>query len=167
MTKVIGKDGWLKRLGNEFDIKFGPWIKYGNHKDNDNTRKMNELVTESWSPFNGCEMVDVFIFCMSYSFGRGRVPVKPPGSGALPAHAFNSEMRNFMKIVAIAHKKDLDVITDPKEVIKICENFAYASFEEVYDKIKNRDSSIQVETILESMIQEIKPENDQNKQLEE
>lgn len=145
---------------SDFDINFGPWINYGkSDKDNQIGEKMEELKSMNWSPFNGCDYAQIFIFCMSYAFAKGRLPRHPPGSnGSLPASAFKKDMRDFMKAVAIAHTKDLDVITKPNEVVKICEGFAYASFLEVYDRIKTRDSTISNEMILDSFLQEIESE---------
>ena len=40
------------------------------------------------------------------------------------------------------------------EVVKICEGYAYAAFLDVYNKIKNRSSSIRPEAILEKLIKE-------------
>ena len=147
---------------SNFDIEFGPWINYGkSDKENKIGDKMEDLVSMPWSPFNGCDYAQVFIFCMSYAFAKNRKPIDPPGgSKTMPASAFKRDMRDFMKAVAIAYKKDLDVITRPNEVVKICEGFAYASFLEVYNKIKNRDSSITNEMILDSLLQEI--ENERN-----
>ena len=139
---------------SDFDIKF-PWIRYGvGNKKDEIKDKMMELTTAVWSPFNGEDMAKVFIFCMAYGFAKGREPVKPPGGGSMPASAFDQEMRNYMKFVAIANKKNLDVITNANEVVKICEGYAYAAFLEVYDKISSRDSSIPPETILETLVQE-------------
>lgn len=139
---------------SNFDIDF-PWVNYGNaNKSDDINLKMQELTTQMWSPFNGYDMAKVFIFCMAYGVAKGKQPQKPPGSGSMPASAFDEEMRNSMKFVAIASMRDLDVITNAKEVVKICEGYAYASFLEVYDKLANRDSSIPPETILESLIQD-------------
>jgi len=141
---------------SDFDIKFGPWINYGNRNTKDEIKdKMNELTNMPWSPFNGHDMAKVFIFCMSYGFSKGIEPVKPPGNGSMPASAFDKEMRNYMKIVAIADKEDFEVATNPNEVIKICEGYAYASFLEVYDKIKNRTSSPDSYEILEKLIKEV------------
>ena len=143
---------------SDFDINFGPWINYGNSdKENRIGEKMAELTSVSWSPFNGCDYAQVFIFCMSYAFARGRIPRSPPkaGGGSMPASAFKRDMRDFMKVVAIAHTKNLDVITNPNEVVKICEGYAYASFLEVYDTIKNRKSTISNEMILDSFLQDI------------
>lgn len=140
---------------SNFDIDFGPWINYGNaNKTDEIGLKMLELTTREWSPFNGQDMAKVFIFCMAYGFSKKRIPVSPPGSGSMPASAFDQEMRNCMKFVAVASKKDLDVITNAKEVVKICEGYAYAAFLDVYYKIKNRNSSIQPQVVLESLIQE-------------
>ena len=139
---------------SDFDIKF-PWIRYGKDNKKDEIKdKMMELTTAVWSPFNGEDMAKVFIFCMAYGFAKGREPVKPPGGGSMPASAFDQEMRNYMKFVAIANKKELDVITNANEVVKICEGYAYAAFLEVYDRISSRDSSIPPETILETLVQE-------------
>ena len=144
---------------SDFDINFGPWINYGNaDKKNGISDKMEELVSSSWSPFDGHDYAQVFIFCMSYAFAKNRVPTKPPGNGSMPASAFKRYMRDFMKAVAIAHEKDLNVITDPNKVVKICEGYAYTSFLEVYNIIKDRDSAISNEMILESLLQEIESE---------
>lgn len=143
---------------SDFDIKFGPWINYGNSNKQDEIKeKMNNLVTAVWSPFNGQDRSQVFIFCMSYGFGKGMEPIKPPpaGSGSMPASAFDKEMRDLMKFVAIANNKNFEVATDAKEVVRICEGFAYAAFLHVYDKITNRNSKIQPEEILEKLIQEV------------
>ena len=97
---------------SNFDIDFGPWLSYGkDNKDDEIHYKMQQLTTQEWSPFNGHDMAKVFIFCMAYGFAKGREPVKPPGGGSMPASAFDQEMRNYMKFVAIANKKNLDVIS--------------------------------------------------------
>ena len=60
---------------SDFDINFGPWINYGNaDKENGISDKMEELVSSSWSPFNGHDYAQVFIFCMSYAFAKNRLP---------------------------------------------------------------------------------------------
>ena len=121
----------------------------------------------SWSPFNGCDYAQVFIFCMSYAFAKGRIPRKLPGgsSGSMPASAFKGDMRDFMKAMAVAHTKDLDVILKPNTVVKICEEYAYASFLEVYDRIKNRNSSITNEMILSSFLEEIESKRNSQRQI--
>ena len=148
-------------MSSDFDINFGPWINYGKgDKTNQIGDKMEELVSMSWSPFNGCDYAQVFIFCMAYAVAKGFKPNKPPGSGgSMPASAFKSEMRNFMKAVAITHENDLDIITKPNEVVKICEGYAYAGFLEVYDTIKNRDSTISAEMVIDSILHEIETEH--------
>ena len=139
---------------SDFDIKF-PWIRYGvGNKKDEIKDKMMELTTAVWSPFNGEDMAKVFIFCMAYGFAKGMTPEKPQGSKSLPNTAFDGEMRNYMKFVAIAAKKDFEVGTNALEVVKICEGYAYAAFLDVYNKIKNRNSSIRPEAILEKLIKE-------------
>ena len=139
---------------SDFDIKF-PWIRYGKDNKKDEIKdKMMELTTAVWSPFNGEDMAKVFIFCMAYGFAKGMTPEKPPGSASMPNTAFDGEMRNYMKFVAIAAKKDFEVGTNALEVVKICEGYAHAAFLDVYNKIKNRNSSIRPEAILEKLIKE-------------
>ena len=157
---------------SDFDINFTPWVNYGKgDKENKIGEKMDELLNEPWSPFNGCTAAQVFVFCMSYSVSKGRNPVKPPGSqGSMPSSAFNAEMRDLMKAVAIAHEKELEIITKPKEVVKIAEGYAYASFKEVYEKIvkintKNygdktkKSNAISGSDILDSILQEVTSNN--------
>ena len=141
---------------SNFDIDFGPWISYGkDNKDDEIHYKMQQLTTQEWSPFNGHDMAKVFIFCMAYGFAKGKKPENPPGSGSMPGSAFDADMRNFMKFVAISEKKDLEVATQANETVKICEGYAYAAFPEVYDRIANCDSSIPAQTRIEDLIKEI------------
>jgi len=145
---------------SDFDINFGPWINYGaGGNETDIRDKMEELKTMDWSPFNGYDYAQIFIFCMAYAFAKGRKPNQSAGKGGtMPASAFKRDMRDFMKVVAIAHTKDLEVITKPNEVVKICECYASASFLEVYDRVKTRDSTISSEMFLDSLLQEIESE---------
>jgi len=153
---------------SNFDIDFGPWINYGNaNKGDEIGSKMQDLITKEWSPFNGHDMAKVFIFCMAYGFAKKMTPKSPPGSGSLPASAFDQEMRNYMKFVAIASMDNLDVITNANKVVKICQGYAYASFLEVYGKLANRNSSIKPETILETLIQDASTKPDENSKNDE
>lgn len=149
---------------SDFDINF-PWVNYGkSDKENKIGQKMEELVSMPWSPFNGCDYAQVFIFCMSYAYALGREPIDPPGNtGSMPPSAFKRDMRDFMKAIAIAHAKNLDVITKPNEVVRICEGYAYASFLEVYDKIYSRDTSISNEMVLDSFLQTIESKRNSKK----
>lgn len=155
--------GWCPQM-SKFDIDF-PWVNYGKANKNDAIGdKMHELTHESWSPFNGQDYSNVFIFCMSHAFAKGRVPNPPPGtSRSMPPSAFKDEMRNLMKAVAIAHTKNLEIITSAQDVVKVCEGFAYASFLEVYDKVKNRKPGQTEEMFLDSLIREATKENESNK----
>ena len=139
---------------SNFDIDFPPWINYGN-ANKEVSAQMDDLTYREWSPFNGQKFANVFIFCMAYGFAKGKKPEKPPGSGSMPGSAFDAEMRDVMKIVAISEKKDLEVAIQAKETVKICEGYAYAAFPEVYDKIANCDSSIPAQTRIETLIQGI------------
>ena len=116
---------------------------------------MDDLINREWSPFNGQKMANVFIFCMSYGFAKKMKPEKPPGSGSMPGSAFDAEMRDYMKFVAMSERKNLEIATQANETVKICEGYAYAAFPEVYDKIANCDSSIPPETRIEKLIQEV------------
>ena len=139
---------------SNFDIDFPPWINYGN-ANKEVSDQMDNLTSREWSPFNGQKFANVFIFCMAYGFAKGKKPEKPPGGGSMPGSAFDAEMRDVMKIVAISEKKDLEVAIQAKETVKICEGYAYAAFPEVYDKIANCDSSIPPQTRIETLIQGI------------
>ena len=143
---------------SDFDINFPQWINYGNgDTENKIGDKMEDLVEANWSPFNGCDRAQVFIFCMAYAVAKNRIPQKPPGSSAsMPGSAFKRDMRDFMKVVAIEHTGKLETITDPKEVVRIAEGFAYASFLEVYDKIqKGIKNGMTSTNILNKFLQEI------------
>lgn len=151
---------------SDFDINFGPWLNYGNSNREDQIGdKMEELISAKWSPFNGCDKAQVFIYCMAYAFAKGRKPRYPPGgksSGSMPASAFKSDMRNFMKVLAISHENGLDVVADPKAVVKIGQGYAYAAFLDVYHMIKNRKSEVSNEQILEKILHEVELRNNRD-----
>ena len=144
---------------SDFDINFPPWINYGKgDKKNKIGEKMDDLKRESWSPFNGCDSAQIFIFCMAYAVAKNRRAEKRPpgGRGSMPGSAFKRDMRDFMKAVAIAHTSDLDIITKPNEVVKIAENYAYAGFLEVYNKIQlGNQNHMSRENILNEFLHEV------------
>ena len=142
---------------SNFDIDFPAWVNYGN-ANKEVSAQMDELTTREWSPFNGQKFANVFIFCMAYGFAKGKKPEKPPSGGSMPGSAFDAEMRDYMKFVAISKKKDLEAGTNANETVKICEGYAYVAFPEVYDKITNSDSSVPAQTRIEKLIQEISTE---------
>ena len=139
---------------SDVEIEF-PWVNYG-AGDGEVKNKMLELTTQTWSPFNGCDNAQVFIFCMSYAFAKNKTSIPPPGSsGSMPPSAFKLEMRDLMRAVAIAKTGELKIIKKSGDYVKICEGYAYSAFEEVYNRIKNRDSEISPEMILDEMINEV------------
>jgi len=145
---------------SDAEIEF-PWVNYG-ASDKQTKEKMIELTNQNWSPFNGYDNAVVFIFCMSYAFAKNKTPMPPPGSsGSMPPSAFKMEMRDLMRSLAIAKDGDLKVIkkSSGKEgYVKICEQYAHSAFDEVYNRIKNRDSTISAENILNEMLNEIESE---------
>ena len=148
---------------SDADIEF-PWVNYG-AADKHVKDKMIELTTQSWSPFNEHDFATVFIFCMAYAFAKGKTPIPPPkGSGSMPPSAFKGNMRQLMCILAIAETGELKTIKKSAGkggYVKICERYAFAGFSEVYNKIKNRDSSITAESVLNEMLNAIEVERDQ------
>jgi len=145
---------------SDAEIEF-PWVNYG--VGNEEVKKgMIELTTQSWSPFNGYDNAAVFIFCMSYAFAKGKTPMPPQGNkGSMPPSAFKTDMRDLMRSLAIAKTGNLKIIkkSSGKEgYVKICEDYAYSSFGEVYNRLKNRDSTISAENILNEMLNEVESE---------
>lgn len=138
---------------SDFDIKFGPWLNYGRKSIGE---KMEELITDVKSPFNGCTIAQVFIYCMAYAFAKGKTPQKPPseGGGSMPASAFNKEMRDFMKVIAVAHYENLDMVINPKKVVAIGEQYAFAGFKDIYDKISNQSKNIKDVQILKQILED-------------
>ena len=66
-----------------------------------------------------------------------------------------------MRSLAIAKAEDLKIIkkSSGKEgYVKICEEYAFSGFDEVYNRIKNRDSTISAENILNEMLNEVESE---------
>ncbi len=145
---------------SDAEIEF-PWVNYG-ASDKKTKERMTELTTQSWSPFNGYDNAAIFIFCMSYAFGKDKTPMPPPkGSGSMPPSAFKSEMRDLMRTLAIAKTGNLKIIkkSSGKEgYVKICEEYAYSAFDEVYNRLKKKDSTISPENNLNEMLNEIESE---------
>lgn len=146
---------------SDVEIEF-PWVNYG-ASDKETKERMTELTTQNWSPFNGYDNAAVFIFCMSYAFGKDKTPMSPPkGSGSMPPSAFKMEMRDLMRSLAIAQTGDLKIIkkSSGKEgYVRICEEYAYSGFNEVYNRLKNRDSTVSPENILNEMLDEVESKN--------
>ena len=145
---------------SDAEIEF-PWVNYG-ASEKQTKERMIELTTQNWSPFNAYDFAAVFIFCMSYAFAKDKTPMSPPGSqGSMPPSAFKTEMRDLMRSLAIAKTSNLKIIkkSSGKEgYVRICEEYAYSGFDEVYNRLKNRDSTISAENILNEMFNEIESE---------
>ncbi len=146
------------------EIEF-PWVNYG-ASDKERKTRMTELITQNWSPFNGYDIAAVFIFCMSYAWAKDKTPISPPkGSGSIPPSAFKKEMRDLMRALAIAKTGDLGIIKKSSGnggYVRICEDYASAGFDEVYNRIKNRDSSISAENILNEILNEVESKRAEN-----
>jgi hypothetical protein len=132
------------------DINF-PDINYGKK----NKDLYDELTQAEYSPFFGCNYWEIFIFCMTYAYAKGLTPKEVPGTGSLPARVFQTETRDVMRALAIDYTGSLDIIKNSREYVKICEQFAYAGFDEIYKRITDKASETPVEDILMNLIKEI------------
>ena len=140
---------------SEEDIKF-PDVNYGEN----NKEKYNELTISEWSPFFNHNFWEIFIFSMSYGFAKNLSPIEPTGKGTLNAKMFSPPTRHLMRSLAIKDTGDISVIKDSNKVVKICEKYANAGFQEIYTKIKNRPSEKPLEKIFTDMINEINRDED-------
>ena len=154
------------RSAADIDIEF-PLVNFGGGKGGDQNAKqaMFDLTHEIYSPFNGCDNWQVFIFCCTYGFGKKKIRKPVPGKGTLPTTAFRGNTRDVMRAIAIAETKDLRVIkkaTGKDGYVRICEEFAYASLNEVYKRIRTMDDGTEKsgEDVLNKMIKEM--ENSRN-----
>ena len=131
------------------DIKF-PKISY-NKNDQD---LYTELVLEEWSPFKEHTRAEVFIFAMAYAFNKKLEPLDLESSKLeLPGNAFDDNMRNLMRSLAISVKKDVNIIKDNHAVLDICEMYANTALKKIYKTIKEKNPEISSENVLESLIQ--------------
>ena len=134
---------------SDLEIQF-PNVNYGI----ENKEKMQELTTSEWSPFFGKDYWEVFIFCMSYAYSTKMGRKKPNGTGTMPPQAFRQEIRHVMRCLAIA-EEGISVIKNPRDYVKVCEEYAAAGFGEVYKIIRETDTEkIPVESILFNIISE-------------
>ena len=154
------------RSAADIDIEF-PLVNFGGGAGGDQNAKqaMFDLTHEIYSPFNGCDNWQVFIFCCTYGFGKKKIRKPVPGKGTLPTTAFRGNTRDVMRAIAIAETKDLRVIkkaTGKDGYVRICEEFAYASLNEVYKRIRTMDDGTEKsgEDVLNKMIHEM--ENSRN-----
>ena len=154
------------RSAADIDIEF-PLVNFGGGSGGDQNAKqaMFDLTHEIYSPFNGCDNWQVFIFCCTYGFGKKKIRKPVPGKGTLPTTAFRGNTRDVMRAIAIAETKDLRVIkkaTGKDGYVRICEEFAYASLDEVYKRIRTMDDDTEKsgEDVLNKMIKEM--ENSRN-----
>ncbi len=145
----------------DIEIEF-PLVNFGGGKNGDDNAKtaMFDLTHETYSPFNGCQSWQVFIFCCTYGFAHKKVRKTPPGAPAMPPSAFKSDTRDVMRTIAIADTKDLRIIkkaSGKNGYVRICEEYAYSALMEVYNRIKSFDDGKENsgEDVLNKMIKEI------------
>ena len=147
----------------EADIEIAfPSVNFGVEDKNAN-RMMSELVQESWSPFNGCDRWQPFIFCCAYGFAKKLTRKRPPGQGSLRAGVFMERTRFLMRAIAIAEENDLRIIKKPNGkdgYVFICEEYAFPALEVVYNRLRTRDDGAlpSVERVMDKMITEIQSE---------
>ena len=130
------------------DINF-PDVRTGTK----NTPKYKELVDAEWSPFIGYHYWEIFIFSMSYAFAKGLVQKPVSGEQNMPARVFDASTRNIMRALAVEQSNDLNIIKDSQAYVKICEEFANAGFQEIYQIINENDpDKVRKEDILLNII---------------
>ena len=138
------------------DIDF-PRVKTGSDK----VEKYKELIESEWSPFLGYDYWQVFIFSMSYAYAKKYSPkTVPGGAGNMPASVFKTNTRDLMRALAVVHTDDLNIIKDSRDYVKICEEFAYAGFDELYKIIINSPPTERKEDILMNIIKGISEDRD-------
>ena len=147
----------------DIEIEF-PAVNFGGAgkgaKNEEAKQMMFNLVHESWSPFNGCENWQVFIFCCTYGFAKNKIRKSPPGQGSLPPSAFKTDTRDIMRSIAIAETKDLAIIkkaSGKDGYVRICEEYAYSAFSEVYNRLRTMDDGKEQcgEDVIDTMLREI------------
>lgn len=157
-----------ERSQADIEIEF-PSVNFGGTGPGDDCKNakqmMFELTHESWSPFNGCEHWQPFIFCCTYGFANKKLRKAPPGQGSMPPSAFKTETRDIMRAIAIAETKNLKIIkkaSGKDGYVRICEEYAYSSLPEVYNRIKTKDDGKKNsgEDVLDTMLGEIEDSRD-------
>lgn len=137
-------------MTTNLDVKF-PDVWY----DRSLSGKLDDLVNEGWSPFNGRTRADVFVYAMAYAFSHNmKRKALEPKAMKLPPYAFDVEKRTLMRSLAIHVKGDIGVIKNNNEVIKICAEYANAAIIEIYNAVRTRHSDITSENVLEEFLQE-------------
>ena len=126
-----------------------------------NKLRYKELCESAWSPFLGYRYWNVFIFSMSYAFAKKLVPKPVSGDQNMPADVFGTHTRNLMRALAIEHTDDLKIIKKSEEYVKICEEYANAGFQELYQIISDNDmDKVKPEDLLLNLIKNIVVEQD-------
>ena len=153
----------------DIEIEF-PSVNFGGTGTSQESKKakqvMFDLTHESWSPFNGCQFWQVFIFCCTYGFAHEKIRKNPPGQGSLPPSAFKTETRDIMRAISIAETGKLQIIkkaSGKEGYVRICEEYAYSSLHEVYNRIKTQDDGKENsgEDVLNAMLCEIENSRDE------
>lgn len=83
------------------------------------------VVTKRGSIFHKKRLIDVFLFAMALGKQKGlRTPLGKK-SNSMPTDALKEEEIWLMSSVALSEKDaDLDILTKPEEIVKICEEYA-------------------------------------------
>ena len=134
---------------DDLDIKF-PDIYINNEK----SHMYDELDTNPESPFRGTTQAAVFIFAMAYAKKNRMAPKKfKAGRVRLEGTAFGLEMRTLMRSLMIDEKNDVYAIGDNTPLRKLCEEYANAGIDTLYDKIiRNRSPGTSGEDVLVDLL---------------
>ena len=106
-----------------FEIEFPKYVSY---RKSDQDLYYNLIDKNSKMPFSGLTMADVFIYAMSLGFKVGRSTPFLEGEKmpTLPARAFDTKKRWFMRVLAIKDQENLEIITNNNKVVEIAEQYA-------------------------------------------
>jgi len=119
-------------------------ISYDSSNDqiSENFSERTGFVTKRISIFHKKRLLDVFLFALALGKQKGiRTPLKKK-SQSMPTKALTEEEIWMMTSVALSEpKSDLDLLTKPSEIVKICEEYANTGINELITRDYNSSLS--------------------------
>lgn len=107
-------------------------------KINKADREKYAEIKDSNGDLKGCENSDILMIAAMMAFyekGPNSIKDCPPANEAFVLENYLSETQeNIMKVLAVATKNDINVLSDKSEIFKITENYATVGIPILYKK---------------------------------
>lgn len=131
-------------ISKKLTLDWPPHISYDSSDEriSENFSERTGFVAKRTSIFYKKRLLDIFLFALALGKRKGiRTPLKKK-SQSMPTDALTEEEIWLMTSVALSEpKSDLDILTKPAEIVKICEEYANTGINDLITRDYNSSLS--------------------------